>query len=111
EIALYTFEQGDGWGAVPVTIFTHDVTNPKLATSLDGSTVAVSGTAANGVPGLRVYNVNLANTVAVTAGATINGEPGTQWARPAVNPDGTLVALSSSLGSVRVADTVAGAIL
>src|SRR5690606_21697167 len=31
EIALYTFELGDGWSAVPVTIFTHDVTNPKLA--------------------------------------------------------------------------------
>ena len=109
EIALYTFELGDGWSGVPVTIFTHDVANPKLATSLDGSTVAVSGTAATGVPGLRVYNVSLVNTVSVTAGAAINGEPGTTWSRPSVNPDGSLVAYSSSLGAVRVSDTVAGA--
>ena len=96
---------------MPVTIFTHDVANPKLATSLDGTTVAVSGTAATGVPGLRVYNVNVTNTVSVSAGAALNGEPGTIWSRPSVNPDGTLVAFSSSLGAVRVADTVAGAVL
>lgn len=110
EIALYRFDAGV-WGGVPVTIFTHDLANPKLATSLDGNTVAVSGTAATGEPGLRVYNVNLLNAVVVTAGAAINGEPGTQWSRPSVSPDGALVAYSSSLGAVRVSDTVAGTVL
>jgi hypothetical protein len=111
EIAVYRNELGGGWGTMPVSIFTHDLPSPKLATSLNGQTVAVTGMRTDGIPGLRVYNMAFGTTVSVTAGAAVNGLPGTSWSRPALSPEASLAAVSATNGTTRVIDAITGAVL
>lgn len=111
EISVYRNELGTGWQTMPLSVFTHDLPNPKLATSLDGQTVAVTGTRTDGIPGLRVYYVAFGATVSVRAGAAVNGLPGTSWSAPAVSPEASLVAVSATNGTTRVIDSNTGAVL
>lgn len=111
QIALFVVEPGIGWLPAPQALASHDLANPKLAVNINGTTLAVTGVRADGLPGLRLFGVSASDPAQLIPGPAPIGEAGTSWSRPALNPDGSLVAVGTVQGTVRLSDTSNGSTL